>query len=211
MFVYQFIGPVATAFFAVGYYQVWERRAVVRPLILGVVAYLPTWITLLIVGALRDASLYGAGLFLDVLVTEHVVPIFAALALFYIAAGRVRSAPQAPFLVGMSSFFGGFFAVEALLFVALGPDLVTAYDLFVLPTLRVLAVLVIPLIVWALRRAGGLDRYIWVLVAIVTLGLFSLISFLEGLNYHVPAYAITGVMVAAVIALHLFIAGNRAG
>ena len=211
MFVYQFLGPVATAFFVVGYYRVWDPRLVLRPLIVGIAAYLPTWLLVLVLEAVGTEALYGIALFLDALLMQHALVILFGIALFYMLAGELRSALEAPFLTGMSSFLAGFFTAEAMLYMALGPDVATPYDLFVLPTMRMLAVVVVPLIIWAFRRAGGVDRYIWLAVALVTVGLFSLVTFLDGINYHVVAYAFVGVMVAVVVALHVLIAGARSG
>jgi hypothetical protein len=182
-----------------------------RLLVTGFIAYIPAWVIRLILAATIPDAHFGAGLFLHALLFEHVVPILLAVGLFYLLAGGLRDAPQSPFIVGMSAFIAGFLTLEAVLYLALGPELVTPYDVIVLPTLRLLVLVVTPLIVWALRSAGGADRYIWVGLAILEVGAVAVVTFLDGINYHLVSYVLAGVLVALVLVPYLLLSGVGRG
>ena len=211
MFVYRLLAPLATAFLIIGYHRGWEQHGVLRPIITGFVAHVPAWVIRLILDAVIADAYFGAGLFLHVLLFEHLVPVLLAVGFFYLLGGEVRHAPQAPFLVGMSSFVAGFFALEGILYLALGPELVTPYDVLVLPTLRLLTIVVTPLIVWALRAAGGIDRYIWIGLSLLAIGALAVITFLNSINYHLVSYVLAGVLVALVLVPYLLLSGVGRG
>jgi hypothetical protein len=211
MFVYRLLAPLATAFLIIGYHREWEQHQVLRPIITGLIAYIPAWVIRLILDAVVAEAYSGAGLFLHVLLFEHLVPVLLAVGFFYLLCGELRNAPQASFIVGMSSFVAGFFTLEAILYLALGPELVTPYDVLVLPTLRLLIIVVTPLLVWALRAAGGLDRYIWIGLSLLAIGAVAVISFLNGINYHLVSYVLSGVLVALVLVPYLLLSGVGRG
>ncbi|MFP4483410.1 MAG: hypothetical protein ACOCYG_08550 [Spirochaetota bacterium] len=207
MYIFLLLAPLASAFLILAYHKVWERRAILRPFILGVIAYIPAWVILLVIEALTPEVYHGAALFLDALLVEHLVPIALAIALYFTLAGSFRQAGRPVFVAAMSAFFAGFFTLEALLFLALGPSIVTAYSLFILPLLRLGALAAMPVFMWGVRSGGGPDRYLFGFGAVMLPGVFAVVSYLNGLNYHLVAYVLTGVLVSLLVLLYLLVEG----
>ncbi len=211
MYIFLMLAPLAAAFLILAYHKVWERRAILRPVVLGLAGYLPAWVVRLIIDALTPDIFYGAPLFLYALLVEHLIPIALGVSLFYLLAGYVRNAGRSIFVVGMSAFLAGFFTLEALLFLALNPDIVTPYDLFVLPVLRLGVLALIPVFMWGIRSGGGADRYLFGLGAVLLAAAFAVVSYLNGLNYHLVSYVLTGVLGSLVVLLYLLIGGVTRG
>ena len=211
MYIFLMLAPLAAAFLILAYHKVWERRAILRPLVLGLAGYLPAWVIRLIIEALTPDIFYGATLFLYALLVEHLIPIALGIALFFLLAGYIREAGRSIFVVGMSAFFAGFFTLEALLFLALNPDIVTPHDLFVLPVLRLGALAAIPVFVWGIRSGGGPDRLLFALGATLMMAAFAVVSYLSGLNYHLVSYVLTGVLASLVVLLYLLVGGVTRG
>ena len=208
MFIYLIFAPLATAFLLLGYHRVLEKEILLRPLIVGAAAYLPAWVIRLIIAGLVEEAHTGAALYLQALLFDHLVPILLALGLFYLLAGQLREASQSSYLVGMGNFLGAYFTMEALLYLALGPDLVTPYELFLAPTLRLLVILLLPLLVSRLQSSLSFDRYVLAAGALLGLGALPVVTFLYAVNFYLISYLATALLILVSLSAYLSFGGG---
>lgn len=137
---------------------------------------------------------YGAPrLFVQLLLTESVVPISLAVALFFLFARRYRSADPRTQELGMAAFLSGALTVRSMYHGLYVAGFANLYWAFLAPSLAVTAVLLIPYFVSSLRRSIGWETVAYSFGLATVVATLAAVPYLYELRYRVYSSAIAGV------------------
>jgi hypothetical protein len=139
----------------------------------GVLLFFPGFLVILIVRGIFGFSYGGFLLFFSLLLRDHLSPLLAALGCLLIMKSRLQiSGIEEENFLGVFAFLAGFFAMENLADLVRSWGNWSAYVLFLLPMLRLSAVLLVSLAARRFYPWEGRDAFLLCLVgAGLTLGL----------------------------------------
>ncbi len=179
------------------------RLSLVAAYFKGVLLFFPGYLVILIVRAIVGFSYDGFLLYLSLLVRDHWAPLLAAVGGFLLLQRfMIISGTDESIFLTVFAFLSGFLSVLNLTDFVRAWGTWTGYELFLLPCLRIAAILMIAVIArrsfrWEGRDAARLATAVAVLMALLALG-----SFLLARSY--PLWAGLGTAVALASSIVIF-------
>ncbi|HVP17712.1 MAG TPA: hypothetical protein VMU36_01865 [Spirochaetia bacterium] len=148
----------------------------------GALLFFPGFLVMLVVRRIFGFSYGGFLLFLSLLLRDHLAPLLVALGSFLLMKGRLQvSGVEEENFLGVFAFLSGFLAMENLADLVRSWGNWNAYLLFLLPMLRLSAVLLLSLVARRFYPWEGRDVVLFCLVgAALAVGLT-----VPGFLYHV--------------------------
>lgn len=176
-------------FFLLVLWLPWEPRKapdsveMLKCLFKGVLLFFPGFLVMLIVRRIFGFSYGGFLFFFSLLLRDQLAPLLVALGSFLVMKGQLRvSGVEEESFQGAFSFLAGFLAMVNL------ADLVrswgdwNAYLLFLLPTLRLTAVLLLSLVAWRFYPWEGRDGFLFCCVGAALATAMAVPGFLFHIN-----------------------------
>ncbi len=181
----------------------WDGQKAPRRLFLvfqflrGVLVFFPAWPILLLLRRITGFAYSGFPLFLSLLVRDHLPPILLAVGGFLLVMRAVRypSSDEGVFLITVS-FLSGFFAMMSVADFIAGYGRWDAHALFLLPLLRVAAVLFLAALAGRFERWEGRAGLAYCVAAAGVSILACSASFLQSLNRGLFAFLMAVVFIA---------------
>ncbi len=176
-------------FFALVAFLPWNQARAPRTLALmatllkGALVFLPAYLVILLVRGIFGFSYEGLLLYLSLLQHDHLVPLLAALGGFLLLQKRLSiSRDEETIFLTVFAYLSGFFGMLSLTDAFSASGSWDAYALFVLPTLRLAAVLLVSLLAQRYYRWEGTEGALFCGAAAGLALLLSLSSFFSRIN-----------------------------
>ncbi len=184
--------PLAYVYFLVLREQTGRTSAMTAvPALKGLLAYLIVLIPLLLMNRFIDRPFDGTGLYLYVATYDYVLP---ALLLFVLYLRFTRDVggltPDERFL-SLVSFFAGAFAFAGVLDLFLRADYHGPYELFMLPSLRIALLLILPTLYYQFSCETFWLRYLYLALMAVAPFAIAVVPTLSSMYLHSAAILLT--------------------
>jgi hypothetical protein len=174
-----------------------------RPFLLGAVLFIPVFVVHLLIRTFVREGFSAAGIYFYYLLFDNLLPVLLASGCFAVAAVRKSRAP-AQFLQ-LFGFAAGFFTLFAAVEWVLAMRKPGWYELFLLPSGRMVLTAGVPVLAAAGLSSSGVRRALLLAGIPVLTALTAFVSFFAQLNHPVIATAALLVPAGAVLASYLFL------
>jgi hypothetical protein len=188
----------------------WGMRGGVPPALVlvvtflkGVLLFFPGYLVMLILRAIAGFGYDGFLLYLSVFVRDHLAPLLAGVGAFLLIQRTFSfSGTDEGIFLTVFSFLCGFLAMVNLTDLVRGWNEWTSYDLFLMPVLRLAAVLGASLAAPRFFRWEGRDAALYACAAAALAALLAVPSFLE--KHSLPWWGGAGALVSIVVGVAVF-------
>jgi hypothetical protein len=177
--------------------------ALVITFLKGVLLFFPGYLVMLILRAIAGFAYDGLLLYLSLFVRDHFAPLLAGVGAFLLIQRTIAfSGTDEGIFLTVFSFLCGFLSMVNLTDLAREWNVWTSYDLFLLPVLRLAAVLGAALAAPRFFRWEGRDAVLYAGAAAALAALLAVASFLDKRSF--PLWGGAAALVSIVVGVSVF-------
>ena len=184
------------------FYRVTQLRFSSLVFIRGMVVTLPLLLLWWFLSWFFDLSYTTGALYQHHLFTEFFYPLLPGIVLFYLVERAVLRERGHVSVVSLGVFLGGIYFVHSIADVLRIAHYYGPYIGFMLPTLRLALIAVIPPLLGAASREARPLRFAWAALVLVIPAVFAWPAVLFQLNFFWAGYLLTGAALVLSVALH---------
>jgi len=188
MALYLFIAPVCTLFLISAWFGYQDHSALARQGLKGGAFYFLVLIVELILNRVWHLSFTPLGIWGYYVVLDYVMPVGLASVAFYLTHRSRRDQAERAVASLFAAFLAGFFTVAAITDIIRNALYSNQYELFLLPTNRIILTALIPLFVAAWQRESRALRFIYPFLMLLLPAGLAVVPMLFVESYRVLSY-----------------------
>ncbi|MFO8063202.1 MAG: hypothetical protein ACQETQ_06095 [Spirochaetota bacterium] len=208
MFLYLVFSAPLIALGLCLYYRVTELRFSALVFVRGIVVTVPLLLLWWFLAWSFRLSYTPAAAYQHYLFTQYLYPVVPGIILFYLIERAVLRQRGHVSIVSLSVFLGGIYFVHSVIDVLRIPYHYGPYVGFILPTLRLALIIVVPPLLGAVTREARPLRFVWAAAVVLIPVAFAGIAVLHELRFFVVGYVLTALSVALAGGLHYLLLSN---
>jgi hypothetical protein len=190
------------------FYRVTELRLSAVVFFHGVLSALPLLIIWWVLSVGWDMSYTPSGLYLYHLVLHMLYPLLPAVGLFSLFERRLFSERGHVVVVSMAAFLAGVYLVHAIVDVLRVPYYYGPYIAFLLPSLRLGLIALVPTLIGAASREPRPLKLLFGAGVVLVPAAFGGVALLYHLNYALLGHLLTALATALAVFSHVLLIGS---
>jgi hypothetical protein len=207
MLLYLVASPLLFVLALCLFYRVTSARHCALPFLRGMLVALPLLLVWLVLRLVFDLSYDPRGLYLHHLSTGMLYPLLPGIALFYLFERSLLRERGYIVVLGSAAFLAGIYLVHAVVDVLRIPHHYGPYVAFLLPTLRLGLIAVVPPLLGAASREPRPLRFLFVLLVAVIPAAFAGVPLLFELRYVLVSHLLTALALGVSLLIHVALMG----